>query len=119
MSWTTWSAPVRRDISPSIVADCARKGVAAVSLFTSGFAETEQEEGVRLQRELGELARENGLLLIGPNCMGIYNPRLGLRQSPEQPAGEAGNVGFISRVAPTASTSASWATSTASAAARR
>ena len=88
---------VRRDISPRIVEDCARKGVTAVSLFTSGFAETEQEEGVRLQRELGDLARENGLLLIGPNCMGVYNPRLGLRQSPEQPAGEAGNVGFISQ----------------------
>jgi len=88
---------VRRDISVRIVADCATKGVAAVSLFTSGFAETEQEEGIRLQRELGELARENGLLLIGPNCMGIYNPRLGLRQSPDQPAGEAGNVGFISQ----------------------
>jgi acyl-CoA synthetase (NDP forming) len=88
---------VRRDISPRIVADCASKGVTAVTLFTSGFAETEQEEGVRLQRELGDLARENGLLLIGPNCMGIYNPRLGLRQSPEQPAGEAGDVGFISQ----------------------
>jgi acyl-CoA synthetase (NDP forming) len=88
---------VRRDISPRIVADCARKGATAVSLFTSGFAETEQEEGIRLQRELGDLARENGLLLIGPNCMGVYNPRLGLRQSPEQPAGEAGNVGFISQ----------------------
>jgi len=88
---------VRRDISIRIVADCATKGVAAVSLFTSGFAETEQEEGIRLQRELGELARENGLLLVGPNCMGIYNPRLGLRQSPDQPAGEAGNVGFISQ----------------------
>jgi len=88
---------VRRDISPRIVADCARKGVRAVTLFASGFAETEQEEGVRLQRELGELARESGLPLIGPNCMGIYNPRLGLRQSPDQPAGEAGNVGFISQ----------------------
>lgn len=88
---------VSRAVSPRIVADCARKGVTAVTLFTSGFAETEQEEGVRLQRELGELARDNGLLLVGPNCMGIYNPRLGLRQSPEQPAGEAGNVGFISQ----------------------
>jgi acyl-CoA synthetase (NDP forming) len=88
---------VRRDISLSIVADCARKGVAAVSLFASGFAETEQEEGIRLQRELGELARKSGVLVIGPNCMGIYNPRLGLRHSPDQPAGEAGNVGFISQ----------------------
>ncbi len=88
---------VRRAITPRIVADCVRKGVTAVTLFTSGFAETEQEEGVRLQQELGDMARKAGLLLIGPNCMGIYNPRLGLRQSEEQPWGEAGNVGFISQ----------------------
>jgi acyl-CoA synthetase (NDP forming) len=88
---------VGRAISPRIVGDCIRKGATAVTLFTSGFAETEEEEGARLQRELGDMARGAGLLLIGPNCMGIYNPRLGLRQSAEQPWGEAGNVGFISQ----------------------
>ena len=88
---------VGRAISPRIVADCVRKGATAVTLFTSGFAETEEEEGVRLQWELGDMARKAGLLLIGPNCMGIYNPSLGLRQSAEQPWGEAGNVGFISQ----------------------
>jgi acyl-CoA synthetase (NDP forming) len=88
---------VGRAVSPRIVADCIRKGATAVTLFTSGFAETEEEEGVRLQQELGDMARKAGILLIGPNCMGIYNPRLGLRQSEEQPWGEAGNVGFISQ----------------------
>jgi acyl-CoA synthetase (NDP forming) len=88
---------VRRAISPRVVADCIRKGVTAVTLFTSGFAETEEEEGVRLQQELGDMARKAGILLIGPNCMGIYNPRLGLRQNAEQPWGEEGNVGFISQ----------------------
>jgi acyl-CoA synthetase (NDP forming) len=88
---------VGRAISPRIVDDCIRKGATAVTLFTSGFAETEEEEGVRLQRQLGDMARKAGLLLIGPNCMGIYNPGLGLRQSAEQPWGEAGNVGFISQ----------------------
>lgn len=88
---------VNRVVSPRIVADCIDKGVTAVTLFTSGFAETEQEDGVRLQQELGDMARKAGLLLIGPNCMGIYNPSLGLRQSEEQPWGEAGNVGFISQ----------------------
>lgn len=88
---------VRRAISPRVVADCIRKKVTAVTLFTSGFAETEEEEGVRLQQELGDMARKAGLLLIGPNCMGVYNPRLGLRQSEEQHWGEAGNVGFISQ----------------------
>ncbi|MDP2947963.1 MAG: CoA-binding protein [Chloroflexota bacterium] len=88
---------VPRAVSPRIVGDCIRKGVAAVTLFTSGFAETEQEEGIRLQKELGRVAREAGLVLIGPNCMGIYNPGLGLRNGFDQPAGEAGNVGFISQ----------------------
>ena len=88
---------VPRAISPRIIADCAAKGVGAVSLFTSGFAETSEEEGVRLQAEIGRIAREANLNLIGPNCMGVYNPKLGVRQSAEQPTGEGGPVGFISQ----------------------
>src|SRR3989304_4190338 len=88
---------VPRQVSPRIIADCIAKGVGAVTLFASGFAETETEEGVRLQAEIAETARNADLLLIGPNCMGIYNRRLGVRHSWEQPAGDAGNVGFISQ----------------------
>jgi len=88
---------VPRHISPRIIDDCIKKGVGAVTLFTSGFAETETEEGIRLQEEIAETARKAGLLLIGPNCMGIYNRRLGVRHSWEQPAGDSGNVGFISQ----------------------
>ncbi|MCH7998462.1 MAG: CoA-binding protein, partial [Chloroflexi bacterium] len=91
---------VPRQISPRVVADCIEKGVGAVTLFTSGFAETETEEGIQLQKQVGEMAKSapgGGLLLIGPNCMGIYNRRLGLRNSWDQPAGDAGNVGFISQ----------------------
>ncbi len=88
---------VPRAIAPRIIADCAAKGVSGVSLFTSGFAETGEEEGARLQAEIGRIARESGLALIGPNCMGIYSPKLGVRQAAEQPAGEAGPVGFISQ----------------------
>lgn len=88
---------VPRAIAPRIIADCAAKGVGGVSLFTSGFAETGEEKGIRLQAEIGRIAREAGLALIGPNCMGVYNRKLGVRQSAEQPAGEAGPVGFISQ----------------------
>jgi acyl-CoA synthetase (NDP forming) len=88
---------VPRQIAPRIIADCAAKHVAGVALFTSGFAETGEEEGTRLQAEIGRIAREAGLALIGPNCMGVYNAQLGVRQSSEQQAGEAGPVGFISQ----------------------
>jgi acyl-CoA synthetase (NDP forming) len=90
-------ASVPRQVAPRIVVDCAEKGVAAVAFFTSGFAETGEEEGLRLQREMGDIARRNGLLIVGPNCVGLYNARLGLRNSPEQTVGEGGKVAFISQ----------------------
>jgi acyl-CoA synthetase (NDP forming) len=87
---------VPRPIAPRIVADCVAKRVGGVSLFTSGFAETGEPEGIRLQEQIATTAREGGLILIGPNCMGIYNRRLGVRQAMDQPAGDEGDVGFIS-----------------------
>lgn len=88
---------VPRQVAPRVLADCAKKGVGGVALFTSGFAETGEEDGIRLQEQCLQIAREGELTLIGPNCMGLYNRRLGVRQSGEQGAGEAGDVGFISQ----------------------
>ncbi|MBI4216930.1 MAG: CoA-binding protein [Chloroflexi bacterium] len=88
---------VPRAVAPRIVADCIEKKVGGVALFTSGFAETGTEEGARLQGVLTEMARKSGLTLIGPNCMGIYNPSLGLCNGADQPVGAGGPVGFISQ----------------------
>ena len=88
---------VPRQVAPRVLADCAKQGVGGVALFTSGFAETGEEEGIRLQEQCLQIARDGDLTLIGPNCMGLYNRRLGVRQSGEQGAGEAGDVGFISQ----------------------
>ncbi len=88
---------VPRAASPRIVADCIKKGVGGVTLFTSGFAETGEEEGIRLQEEITRMAKEADLPLIGPNCMGLYIPGLGVRQAADQPAGEAGRVGLVSQ----------------------
>ncbi|MEW5953655.1 MAG: acetate--CoA ligase family protein [Bacillota bacterium] len=52
--------------------DCAAKGVTGVIIFTSGFGEV-GEEGKRQQDELARVAREAGMRLCGPNCMGIFS----------------------------------------------
>jgi acetate---CoA ligase (ADP-forming) len=52
--------------------DCAEKGVRAVVLFTSGFAEV-SEAGRQAQEEIKALARRAGMRLLGPNCMGLIN----------------------------------------------
>ncbi len=88
---------VPRQVAPGVLADCAKKRVGGVALFTSGFAETGEADGVRLQDELRRIALEGDVALIGPNCMGLYNRRLGVRQSAEQGVGEAGDAGFISQ----------------------
>ncbi len=90
---------VPRNVSPYIVADCVKKGVGGVTLFTSGFAETGTEDGRQFQERITQMAREGNLNLVGPNCMGIYNPRVGLKFNAEQPHTEDafGGVAFASQ----------------------
>jgi len=88
---------VPRAVAPRILEDCIRKDAAAAHFFTSGFAETDTEEGIKLERLLTERAREANFHLVGPNCMGIFNPKAGIKQSVRQYSGIAGPVGFIAQ----------------------
>jgi acyl-CoA synthetase (NDP forming) len=88
---------VPREVTPLILKDCIQKKVGGVTLFTSGFAETKTSKGIELADEISKMAKDAGLNLIGPNCMGIFNPRIGLKNSPAQYAGDGGSVGFISQ----------------------
>ena len=51
---------------------CIARGVKSAVCFSSGFAET-GEQGRREQEEIGRIAREGGLPLVGPNCVGYFN----------------------------------------------
>lgn len=88
---------IPREVAPLVVRDCIRKGVGGAMLFTSGFSETSTDKGRELERTIREMASEARLPLVGPNCMGIFNPRIGLRNFPELYAGESGPVGFLSQ----------------------
>ena len=88
---------VPRQIAPMIIADAIKKGVGGVSMFTSGFAETGEPEGVELQRVITEMALEAGLPIVGPNCMGLYNRRLGVKFTADLEQGEGGEVSVIAQ----------------------
>lgn len=88
---------VPRQVAPRVMQDAAAKGVGGVGMFTSGFAETGEDVGRQLQDAVVRIARESDIVLVGPNCMGLYNPRLGVRFSGDQPAGAGGKVGLISQ----------------------
>ena len=88
---------VPRQVAPFVLKDLIERKVGGAAFFTSGFRETGEALGIELQEKLTQMAREADFLLIGPNCMGLYNRRLGVRFGVELPAGEGGNFGFISQ----------------------
>ncbi|MGA2518945.1 MAG: acetate--CoA ligase family protein [Thermodesulfobacteriota bacterium] len=86
---------------PELLPRLKAKGIRYVLLITSGFAETGTEGG-RLQEELVALAHREGLIILGPNTMGISNPHLNLHctGSPVRPkpggtavVAQSGNMG--------------------------
>ncbi|MDA8081722.1 MAG: GNAT family N-acetyltransferase [Actinomycetota bacterium] len=56
----------------SVVAQAAEKGVGGLVIISSGFSET-GIEGTKKERELVRFARQNGMRIVGPNCMGVAN----------------------------------------------
>ncbi|MGE4240179.1 acetate--CoA ligase family protein [Ramlibacter sp.] len=51
---------------------CIARGVRAAYLLSGGFAEG-GAEGAALQERIGAMAREAGMRLLGPNCLGAFN----------------------------------------------
>lgn len=54
------------------VEECARKGVKAVIIESAGFAEM-GGEGKVYQQQIVDIARQNGIRIMGPNCSGIVS----------------------------------------------
>jgi len=88
---------VPRQVTPFIVADAAEVGVGGISMFTSGFAETGEQEAIELQDRLVGICVNAGMPLVGPNCMGVYNRRLGVKFMAGQEHGEGGDISIISQ----------------------
>lgn len=80
----------------SLLDDCARKGVKSVHFFTAGFSESGQESGIELEKLMLEKARSGGFRIIGPNCTGLFIPKLGFATATRVPM-EPGNVSFLSQ----------------------
>ena len=86
--------PARETIQ--LLDECREVGTRILQLYTAGFAETGEPEGVELQRKLLEAARRNHVRILGPNCMGIYCPTSRMSFCINYPY-EAGPVGLISQ----------------------
>ena len=57
---------------PEAIEACVRRKVGSVILYSAGFAET-GEEGRAIQDRIAAIARDAGIAMLGPNCMGYAN----------------------------------------------
>jgi acyl-CoA synthetase (NDP forming) len=65
---------------PSVLADCAHKGVKGVVISSEGFAEA-GEQGRQYQEEVQAILQSTGMRSFGPNTLGIVNTETGLATS--------------------------------------
>jgi len=82
---------------PEIIEDCVVTGVKTVHIFTSGFSETGKADRMELEAQIAEIAKAKNVHVIGPNCMGIYHPKIGLSNFGIFQSKESGSVGFVSQ----------------------
>jgi len=81
---------------PGVVAECIAAGVGGSVVISAGFRE-HGAEGKALEQDISSQLRRDRLRLIGPNCLGVMNPIIGLNATFAQTIARPGNVAFLSQ----------------------
>ena len=81
---------------PDLLPQLQAKGVRYLLLISSGFSEV-GEEGRELEHQLVAAARDAGVVLLGPNTMGICNPHHDLYLTGAQVRPPAGSTALVSQ----------------------
>jgi acyl-CoA synthetase (NDP forming) len=87
-------------LTEQAVRECVERGVKGAVIFSAGYAES-GEDGLAIQDRITAIARAGGLRLLGPNCLGIFNPQIGFfgtfTQSLDKEMPGPGPLGIISQ----------------------
>ncbi len=68
-----------RENVEEIVLDCVKMGIGGAIIFASGYSETGKDDRIAQQERLAAIARETGIKIVGPNCIGVVNATLDSR----------------------------------------
>ncbi|MCG8425828.1 MAG: CoA-binding protein, partial [Chromatiales bacterium] len=79
-----------------VVRQCGEAGVKAAVVLTAGFREI-GPAGARLEQSLLETAQHYNLRLVGPNCLGIMRPSVGLDATFLETPAPAGGLALVSQ----------------------
>ncbi len=81
---------------PGILDECGQHGVKAAVVLSAGFAEA-GPEGVVLQESLLDATRRHDIRVLGPNCLGLMRPNIGLNATFSHGSARPGDLALLSQ----------------------
>ncbi|MCL1692755.1 MAG: bifunctional acetate--CoA ligase family protein/GNAT family N-acetyltransferase [Actinomycetia bacterium] len=81
---------------PAIVEDCGKHGIKAMIILSAGFREV-GGPGRALERKVVDLARSYGIRFLGPNCLGLIRPSIGLNATFGNNNAADGGIALVSQ----------------------
>jgi acetyltransferase len=82
---------------PAIIAELAVRGTRAAVILSTGLGADSDQRGLTLRQAALEAARPSLLRILGPNCMGIIAPAIGLNASFAHTNALPGRIAFVSQ----------------------
>jgi acetyltransferase len=81
---------------PDVIHECVAARVASAIVISAGFKE-KGPDGAELERRIQAELRDSRMRVVGPNCLGMMNPRLGLNATFARDIARPGKVAFLSQ----------------------
>jgi acetyltransferase len=95
---------------PEIVLECAKAHVGGVIIISAGFREI-GPEGAKLEEEIRSIQSKYDIRVLGPNCVGLVRPQIGLNATFLKDNPTAGQIAFVSQSGALGSAILNWAIS--------
>lgn len=93
-----------------VIGELAAKGCCAAIVITAGFGEGDDADGRRRAQAILDIAKPHLMRILGPNCVGLILPPLGLNASFAPGQVLPGRLAFVSQSGAVITAVADWAT---------
>jgi acetyltransferase len=80
----------------NVLQECVDAGVKAAIVISAGFAEN-GAQGLQREQDIRKVVASGKIRIIGPNCLGVMNPRTGLNATFAQASALPGKLAFLSQ----------------------
>ncbi len=82
---------------PGLIGELGTRGTKAAIVITAGLGALQEREGVTLKEAMLAASRPHLLRILGPNCVGLLVPGIGLNASFAHTGAVPGKIAFVSQ----------------------